>query len=221
MIDPHHPLSNRHVYIYINGILTDPGAEDCWQDRAATWTNIHTAFKGDKFEYSAGPFTRRLKQQERAEKFARMVDHYLKKGGWHIHLVGHSNGCDIILRVLEMVSRSQYQPRSGAPPIEDVHLIAAACEADFNGNGLNFYFRGGTLKRAFIYFSHDDSQLKRARFTRILKFMGLGYGTLGLTGPVNHPSPDHHVILRPRHDFDHSTWFEKPHFDSTMKMITA
>jgi pimeloyl-ACP methyl ester carboxylesterase len=212
----------KRVFIFVNGILSWPSDADGWTDRAVTWTNIRTETAvGEKYEYICGPLTRRLKQQRRAEGLAKMCryyadcvgqdPHHTHKQKWQINLVGHSNGCDIILRTLALLPEHL--------KIESVHLIAAACEADFDTNGLNRMLWNNRLHWVEIYTGGQDYALKFAKLTSaLLNPFGLGYGSLGLTGPgnVNH----HRVVTNHEPFFGHSSWFEPVQFPTTLTHIT-
>lgn len=215
---------SRHVIVFINGILAAPGASDGWTDRAVTWTHLHTEHRAEKLEYFSGALTRRLFQQRRAEKFARMLERYAA-AGYTFSLVGHSNGCDLALRIARLLA--------GARRIRHLHLVAAAAEADFSANDLNTLLAEGTVERVQIYASRADGALRFARATaRPLSWIGLGYGSLGLSGPqhVDRVVNDRvSVIDRP--GYGHGTWFAdeidaspsvRPRhtpFESTMRTI--
>jgi pimeloyl-ACP methyl ester carboxylesterase len=190
----------RHVLVFINGILAAPGDSEGWTDRAVTWTHLHTDFRAEKLEYFTGALTRRLYQRERARKFARMLERYAD-AGFTFSLIGHSNGCDLILRIAQLLALVH--------PIRHVHLVAAAAEADAERNGLNELLCEGTVGRAQIYASRADRALGLARLTsRPLSLLGLGYGSLGLTGPANIAAAvASRVSVIDRPGFGHSTWF--------------
>jgi hypothetical protein len=218
--------AERHVLVFINGILAAPGDAEGWTDRAVTWSHLHTDFRAEKLEYFTGAITRRLHQQARATKFARMLERYAA-AGFTFSLVGHSNGCDLILRIARLLA--------GSRTIRHVHLVAAAAEADFERNGLNELLCERTVGRAQIYASRSDHALGFARLTsRPLSLLGLGYGSLGLTGPANvssHVTSRVSVIDQP--GYGHSTWFAdefeaSPNvtprltpFEETMRQIRA
>ena len=190
----------RHVLVFINGILTAPGDSDGWTDRAVTWSHLHTHFRAEKLEYFTGALTRRLRQQGRAEKFSRMLERYAA-AGFTFSLVGHSNGCDLCLRIARLLA--------GSRTIRHLHLVAAAAEADFDRNGLNELLADGTVGRVQIYASTADRALGFAKLTsRPLGWFGLGYGSLGLTGPRRGTVADEaRVSVIDRPGYGHSTWF--------------
>jgi len=205
---------SKRVYIFVNGILNDPGSADGWTDRAVTWTNIHSDACGEKYEYACGALTRRLFQQRRAEKLAKMIDYYAHAfGRWDVVMVGHSNGCDVILRTLQLTNA----------PIAELHLVAAACEADFELNGLGNRIRSGQIRQVYVYMGGRDTALQWAQISgRLLRPFGLGYGSLGRTGPVNRPelfSSAVETIVEP--EFGHSSWFEKANLENTMDEIVG
>jgi len=205
----------KRVYIYVNGILNYPGSADGWTDRAVTWTHVHCSqagYRAEKFEYMAGAILRRIFQQRRANKLARMISYYDPEK-WHVILVAHSNGCDVALRALHLLE-GRY--------IKEVHLIAAACDADMFRNGLAGMIRDKILGRVFVYIGGNDRPMKWARITgKVLRWIGLGYGALGAEEPE-----DVALIIGERRvvyeeDFGHSSWFTDENFDETMMFVTA
>ena len=115
--------------------------------------------------------------------------------------MGHSNGCDVIADALAM---------AGQPPIRSIHLISAACKADFTRNGYNEV----NTKYISIYIAEKDGALKLAG-TKLGRLFG--YGVLGKTGPKKVRSGLLTTIThRP---FGHSDWFAGEHFKETMRMI--
>lgn len=193
------------VYIFINGIMNNPGCSDNWTDRAVTWMHTNTlpnVIPSEKFEYFTGPLLRRVFQQYRANKLTRMLSFYFAKG-YEVVLVGHSNGCDIICRVLAEVEH----------PVKEVHLIAAACDEPV--------YEPGMVGDLFVYIGGQDKAMKLARFSKkLLGKLHLGYGSLGGMDPklARDKFGEEHVVYHP--SFGHSTWFEKgPIFDMTMMTI--
>lgn len=197
--------------IVVNGILTAPGDARAWTDRAVTWLHCDAAVavQAEKFEYYATALTRRLRQQRHARELAHLIELYK---GREVHLVGHSNGCDIILRALAL-TRDR---------IASVHLIAGACEEDFEKNGLNALLYTRQIGAVHAYTSPDDRVLAyAARPSRALfGWMGLGYGLLGLVGPTKITPPVRHLVSRwDRPGYGHSTWFSPENFDATLNLI--
>lgn len=193
------------VCLFVNGILTVPGHADNWTGRAVTWTHLHTPFKAEKIEYYTGPISRFFGDRARAYKLVRTLEFYLAEG-WRIILVGHSNGCDVILDALTWLAW---------PRIHAVHLISAACEADFSRNGLNA--AGSRIGHLGVYIADRDWALVLAD---TLPARLLGYGVLGKNGPRNATvaaSPDRII----HGDFGHGGWFVRPQFNHTMRWVTS
>jgi pimeloyl-ACP methyl ester carboxylesterase len=192
------------IYIFVNGILTIPAHADNWTGRAVTWVQLNTSHKAEKVEYFTGIVSRWIGDGARARKLAKTIKFYLAKQ-WRIVLVGHSNGCDVILDALQLLAW---------PHIHGVHLISAACEADFGKNGLNA--AGSRVGHLSIYIAERDWALMLAD---TLPARLLGYGVLGKDGPKNSTwkaEPDRVV----RRDFGHGGWFTEKQFDATMRLVT-
>ncbi|MDE1170786.1 MAG: alpha/beta hydrolase [Verrucomicrobium sp.] len=201
-------MPRTRFYLFINGILTVPDGRTGWTDRAVTWTESHFNQLAEKYEYFCGALTRRLFQWLRVKRCVELLRHY---SGHDLVLVGHSNGADIVCRILK-----EY------PEIEvaEIHLVAAAADADFQVNGLNMALLTGRLGRATLYGSHRDGALRLAQVSEAFSFLGLGYGALGRTGPRNVDERiGDRVVQVWRDDFDHSTWFSPAQFAATMDLI--
>lgn len=159
----------------------------------------------EKFEYSASALLRRWGQKERAENLFWMVSSYLING-WRVVLVGHSNGCDIIARVLSMGAR-----------VGTVHLFApAAFEADFEKA-----IAAGAVKRVHIYGSPNDGALLFAsRTEKVLRWLHLGYGSMGLRGPAFAAKFPGVVLDHSIPGYDHDTWFlGGPYMTGTVRLV--
>jgi hypothetical protein len=196
---PRSAAEKRTVYIWVNGILTFPGDSNNWNGKAATWINIHTPHKSEKIEYFVGPISRAFGQKKRSEKLARTMSFYKD---WDIVLGGHSNGCDVILDALNAMKPTN---------IKSLHLIAAACEADFERNGLNSL----NINDVHVYIGGKDRALQLAA-----SWVGhiLGYGILGKIGPQNAKMKVETIL---KSDFEHNDWFSKENFEYTMEKITG
>lgn len=210
------------VWVFVNGILTFPGKSQGWTDRAVTWLQCRYKHKAEKWEYLAGPFTRRLRQQSRARKIATLMAYY-QEHGIDVILVGHSNGCDLIARVLSLRGVKPWYYRN---PVRSAHLFAAAADWGDYRAALD----AGHLQRLHLYGSDNDRALKLARLSRwSFGWLGLGYGSLGLqTAEVEYEDRNHrhHLRLGPRvfdhanDSFGHSTWFTRgARFEATMRAL--
>lgn len=197
--------AEKTIYLFVNGIATWPGNFTNWNKRAVTYTHTLTPFRAEAFEYFCTPLTRPFREDERAKHFARALHEYSSRG-WKIVCVGHSNGAAVILDGLK---------RAGWPLVDSLHLVCAACAADFSRNGLNFALEYGHIKKVFVYCAGEDWALKLAHS---LPGKILGYGTLGLHGAL-------HVAggVRERvgelwwDNYGHSTCWLPQHFKMTMK----
>lgn len=198
----------RTCFIAINGIRTNPGDAEGWTDRFVTWINtrLPDGVVAEKFEYYCSALLRRIKQRERADEISKKVGYY-RRAGYRVVLVGHSNGCDLIARVLEACGAE----------IDAAHLISPAADDDDFAEAI----REGTIRRIHLYGSRNDMALKFARMTRpLIGWLGLGYGSLGLRGPE-------FAALFPEvvHDHSddtcgHSTWMQRgPRFEALMQAI--
>lgn len=197
----------RHVCICVNGILTNPGESDGWTDRAVTWLQTRTSARAEKFEYACGAILRRLRQQQRAEAISRMCGFYFA-AGFSVSLIGHSNGCDLIARVLELTPQR----------FARVHLFAAAADwAPFA-----YALHMGRVDRVALYVSANDRALRLGHLSRrLLGWLGLGYGNLGCVVPAAAEANPQVTVSR-HDDYGHSTWFERgDRFEATMQLLLA
>lgn len=201
---------SRRAFIFINGILTDPRRPDAWTDEAVDWVNrkLPDGCVGTSYEYNATPLLRRLGQRERAEHITARANRY-RRSGYRVHLVGHSNGCDLIARVIGGMSTE----------VESVHLIAPATDEE----ALEPAIEAGSVSRIHIYGSRNDRALGiGARLSRILTGGLLGYGSLGLRG--REFAAAHPTVVRDhsRDDYGHSDWFRpRSNFLETMELLAA
>lgn len=196
------------LQIYVNGILNLPGASLNWTGRAVTWTHSRQICMAEKVEYFCGPIGRAFGQRDRSEKFARTLSFYGSE--WQKFVCAHSNGADVVLRGLA----SHQWPR-----IECLHLVSAACEAHFDRNGLNEALLTNRIGHVVIYVAAQDRAL---RLAKLWPGRWLGYGTLGLHGPLKvNPMVKNQVTTFRMPSFGHSTWFDDLVFEETMQHLTA
>lgn len=193
----------KSVTIFVNGILTFPGDTRDWNYRAVVWTHLKTESHAQAVEYFCGPIGRAFGQRKRAAKIVELLQAY---EGWEITLVGHSNGCAVILAAL--ASTLVY------PMIKAIHLVSGACDADFDHNGLNEALEDGRVGSVGVYIGGKDMALRLASH-----WIGrvLGYGVLGLHGPRNVSDaarPKVGILEWPT--FGHSDCWRPEHFDRTM-----
>lgn len=198
----------RRTYLFIPGIRQrrDHRKPGDWADRAASWMRAQ-GHEAECYEYfSTAIFRRWMGAQNKRVDACREI----LKGRTGVTLVGHSNGGDIICRLLKKCPQMVF---------ESVHLIAPAVTADFRRNGLNEALISGQVDQLFVYGSENDRALWLGGASeKVFGWMGLGYGDLGRAGP-KHVAPAAACRLKPdwRNAFDHSTWFVGDHFARTMK----
>lgn len=206
----------RPAFHLVNGILNFPGSSKNWNGRGVTW--LHTddsarelAARAEKIEYFCGPIGRAFGQKKRAHKLYRTLEYYRE---WQNTLAGHSNGADVILSMLRDYLKW--------PDIHHLILLCGACNADFEKNGLNRWLREGRVKRVTVGVAGLDMAL---RLAHSLPGKLLGYGTLGLHGPLNVAEDirDRVQIIwsGPWQNYGHSSCWEPHHFSSTMRLIAG
>lgn len=205
-------LMNRTVYIFIPGILTEVGDMLGWAKDACRYIQVYTPHCCDRFDYFTLPLiSRRLFQSKRVKCVVEMIRQWNE---FRIVLVGHSNGCDIICRILK-----QYPIR-----IHQVHLIAGATDCSCNANGINEALRNGNLGSAHVYCSLNDDILRDLAkgWTGWLKPIGLGYGWIGYGGPTdidNEVRDKIHVI---RNDLqNHVSWMSNEFMENMERIVGA
>ena len=198
----------RTCYIAINGIRTNPGDAEGWTDRFVTWINtrLPDGVVAEKFEYYCSALFRRIHQRERADAIAKKVGYY-RRAGYRVVLVGHSNGCDLIARVLEVCGAE----------IDAAHLISPAADEEDFADAI----REGLIRRIHIYGSRNDGALKFAHATRpLISWLGLEYGSLGLRGDTFAAVFPEVVHAHTDHSCGHSTWLQRgERFENLMQAI--
>ena len=202
-------MTKQTIIVFVNGILVIPGQVVGWTERACEWVNSKTEFKADRYEYFADALFHAIKEPKRVEDLFSVMDKYITM---QPVLVGHSNGCDIICKLL----------KNNDVAVKSIHLIAGACERDFDKNGLNDAVKLGKVDSINIYGSNFDKALIKAKSTGwFMRLFGAAYGTLGLEGPVNMSQGSAAITKTIWKDgYDHSTWFWPENFDTTMRGIT-
>lgn len=200
----------RTVFIAINGIRTNPGDAEGWTDRFVTWINtrLPDGVVAEKFEYRCSALLRRIKQSRRADQISKKVGYY-RRAGYRVVLVGHSNGCDLIARVLDVCGQD----------IDTAHLISPAADEDDFADAI----REGLIRRIHLYGSRNDGALRFARATRpLIGWLGLGYGSLGLRGPEFEQRFPEVVHDHTDDTCGHSTWLQKgERFEALMQSVAA
>jgi hypothetical protein len=208
-------MNRTPAIICVNGIRVDLN-HGTWTRQFNLWLDMIMGdmVKANRYEYHCSAAFRFVGQRKRADELLELVNDY-KNSDRDIILVGHSNGNDLIQRILNL-----------GVHVREAHCFSpAAFEADF-ARAIN----KGSLKRMFIYGSPKDKALRLARdsnlLTKALSFLlkpfgvpALGYGYLGLNGAAFAAKFPGIVTDCSQPDFDHSTWFEEEHFESTMRQF--
>lgn len=200
-------MTTPTIIICINGIRTAPGRTDAWTDEMSAALNMRTppSVKTATFEYYTTALLRWMGQRQRAAELERRCRQYAAQG-FRLVLIGHSNGCDLIARVLK-----------AGVKVHSAHLFAAAAhERDFVQA-----IADGAIERLHLYGSPNDAVLKAATVSeRVLGWLSLGYGSLGLRGPQFAEQYPQHVRDHSIPVYGHSTWFTKGTlFDKTVSMV--
>lgn len=202
--------TRRTCYIAINGIRSNPGESDGWTDRFVTWINtrLPDGVVAEKFEYYTSALLRGMRQRQRADEISKKVGYY-RRAGYRLVLVGHSNGCDLIARVLEACGAE----------IDAAHLISPAADEEDFAEAI----REGLIRRIHIYGSRHDGALRFAAATRpLIGWLGLGYGSLGLRGREFAALFPEVVQDHSDDSQSHSTWMQRgPRFEALMQAIST
>lgn len=199
---------SQRIYIFANGILNFPRSSHGWTDRAVIWCEQRGLLAG-KFEYFCPALTRRIWQGWNTEK---LVDKLAEHRDRPITLVAHSNGCELVCRAMRRAIVEGVR----------IHFLSPATDASFDRNGLNQAMSDGRVESAAIHWGGRDRAMWFAWLSlKAFGWLGLGYGTLGLTGPKN-VSPEHsqRVLSHCEPSFGHSSWFAALWFEQTMRAVT-
>ncbi len=195
----------RRLYLLINGILTNPGNVSSWTDLAEEWIEDKTPFYAERYEYCSGIFSGKLFQGARVENVYKILERHRD---YEISLVGHSNGGDIITRLINKYPFMNFN---------ELHLVASASEADFEKNGLNKALKTCRVKSIYCYCSNRDEALEQARLSsKIWGWTGLAYGYLGLVGPKNVDPNLQDCVLTKWEAYGHSDWWNAQNFEKTI-----
>lgn len=199
-------------FCLINGILTPTSDQHHWTNAAEAWIERNGCGYADSYRYLCGAIGRRLGHARRVADVHAMCA-ARAKAGQAVHLVAHSNGAQVAADVVA---------RHPGLAVEGLHLIAAACPADFDANGLNAAVASGRVRDVTCYCSRSDDALKLAGASRhLFGWLGLGYGDLGRVGPQRVARDAWPFVLTYWEDFGHSEWFAPANFDALMRIVTA
>jgi hypothetical protein len=199
----------RRLFLFVPGILYRPAGVDGWTDLACAWVCRETPHLADRYEYCSGALTRFAGQEKRVSDLAKMLDRLPED--LDVTAVGHSNGCDLLTRLLREHDR---------PRFSSLHLIAAATPCSFDENGLNVALVRRRVGDLYLYGSTGDTALWWGEKTKQwFGWSGLGYGGLGRYGPKDMARQVwDRVHADWRNDLGHSDWLGPLYFDSVMRL---
>ncbi len=199
----------KQVKIFVPGILNWPNSSKNWEDKATTWTNIQDKHYPDSVHYFCTPIMRAFHQQKRILRVKNLLETYVDNGDFKISLIGHSNGCDLVVNALKETQDFR---------VESVHLLSGACEANFELNSLNKALLEDKIGKVYVYVAGADKAMILAN-SWIGRFCE--YGHLGLNGPTNVDQRiAKRVITINEKSFGHSEWWNDDNFDNTMRLIS-
>lgn len=202
-------MTKQRWYCGINGIMNWPGSRKGCTDLIADYIMNHTKYQCDKMEYACGPLLSKEFFQSGRVEILREKSSKIPCG---VYLIGHSNGADIIQKYIN----SSYRR------IEQIHLVAGACESDFRRSGLNKALITGRLGEVHVYFSKNDNILrgrKESFFNAACRKIGLGYGWLGYSGPKYVDALVESRVIRHEWECGHSEYFDKDNLPKLMQQI--
>lgn len=197
----------KRVVIFVPGILEWPYLSKDWDTRAITWCNIFDDVFDftDAANYFCTPIGRAFHQSRRVQRVMNCAEQYYSRG-IEVSFAAHSNGVDLVLKALANMNW---------PTTEVLHLVSGAGLADFDQNGLNDALENKQIGRVYVYVAGKDRAL---RLASTLMGRWLGYGTLGLKGPMNVSAGALPLVtVETEAEFGHSTWFEPAQFQRTMR----
>lgn len=206
--------ATKTIYIAERGVLgweTIFGEWKQWPNLSVAWWHNNTPHKAQTLTYFIGPILAGLTRRWRAKQFCKLLAQY---EGWRIILVAHSEGTATGLLALKL---AHY------PPVEEIHLVCGACNADYGRNGLNHAVALNRAKKIFIYIAGKDKAMKLEDTYLGSLCFGLQCGgtPMGLRGPENMtPEAARRTTIRKWPTFGHSDCFTPFHFDDTMLEIT-
>lgn len=145
----------KRVFVFVNGIENDPGKIE-FTDTFPARVNEKGHDIGDAYEYAARGLFRRLTQKRHAKALA---DKILLHANRQVIPVCHSNGNDLLVRALR-------DDRLKLMQFPTLHMIAAACDADFSKNGLNEAMLRGTVGKVLVWRGGLDKAMLIARFSQ-------------------------------------------------------
>lgn len=163
-------LHHGPLVVAIHGILTNTTARS-WVDRFDEWAWAQDpAVRVLKKEYWGGPIPAIncwFRNRNLAKSLTAEILGFARMGACPIHIIAHSNGCDVALKVAHRLSAIGVR-------LGSLVLIGGACESCVVKSGVFALVSGGGVRRAVAYASKEDEALA----SRLI----WPYGRLGRTG---------------------------------------
>jgi hypothetical protein len=181
-----------------------------WETQAALQINRDTDFKAMPFRYAVGAIGEHFFNRDLALEFSRWLRYY-SIHDWTINIIAHSNGTIVATKGLRM---------TGWPKVKSLHLVAGACDSDFEVLGLNEAIKTRHIQSVVVWRGGKDMAM-RIEDTILGKWL-FGIRTrsapLGLVGAFR-AAFDIPEVFEP--DYGHSDWFLKRNWDKTMGLLLA
>jgi pimeloyl-ACP methyl ester carboxylesterase len=154
------PPKTLNLIVAVHGILTGRG-DPTWPERLERWAASHwpgVAVLTD--QYDSGPFpvwNCFLRNPRAAKALSRVVENWVDQGESdgqkvRVHLVAHSNGCDIVRRLAIRLMSRGYR-------VESVLLFSGAVQNSAAKMGLSPFLSVGRLGRLVVYSADGDRVL--------------------------------------------------------------
>jgi hypothetical protein len=201
------------LMLCVPGINDNPELWSSWPNEVCPMINILDGWKSQPFHYVTNEFTVDVDESGRSQTFADLIKAY-PMAAVDMHIMAHSNGTRVSVSGIQLAS----------VPINTLHLICGAIDADFGANGINALLSNGLVKKVFVYWGGQDQamRLEHTIAGKLLFDLPEGHQPLGLSGPLNvNPSVADRVIVKEWPSFDHSTAFETVNLLGTVREVIA
>jgi len=213
LTEPRITTDMKTVFIFERGIMgweSVFGNWKNWPNQAIVWMFKRDRTPSQTLTYFTGPILAGVTRHWRAKQFAKLIKQY---EGWRIVLVAHSEGTATGLLAWKL---------AGYPLIDEVHLIAGACNSDCDRNGINHAVKHARINKLYSYVAGRDMAMRlEDTYVGSLCFgLQCGGTPMGLDGPKNMTPETSRVMTVKRWPrYGHSDCFLPHNFDSTMLEI--
>jgi len=192
------------------GIMTDAEDNFNWSPSGCDWIEKHLKQPAREIDSEFAPIRTKTKLNSKSEEAARVLESLAPD--FRLKVITHSNGGELFSRAVRITPVR----------IEEAHLVAAACDADFDKNGFNDALVQDRIGKMKLYCSKIDEALFWARISKFLAgWAGYGYGSLGRSGPKNVSSYASIHLSTIWKDYKHSAWWDDENFEDSFEMITG